>query len=257
MRIALFVPCFVDQFFPRAAISVVKVLERLGHEVVCPEGQTCCGQPAFNTGYWDEARRVATRFIEIFSTTGCDGIVSPSGSCTSMVRVFYKELFGIGHPVPHQPSPINHSGPDPVFLKRLATVAENTFEFSEFLTKKLGVTDVGAKFEARVTFHDSCHLLRELRCKEEPRRLLKAVRGLELVEMKECETCCGFGGTFSVKFPAISTAMDEVKIKSIQDTGAEYVVSCDSSCLMQIDGYLKRQNIPVRTISLAEVLAST
>lgn len=255
MRIALFVPCFVDQFFPRAAISVVTVLERLGHEVVFPEDQTCCGQPAFNTGYWDEARQVATRFIDIFSKTGCDVIVSPSGSCTSMVRVFYKELFGVGHASPNHPSSL--SSLDFPFLKRLAMVTENTFEFSEFLTKKLGVTDVGAKFEARVTFHDSCHLLRELRCKEEPRRLLRAVRGLELVEMKECETCCGFGGTFSVKFPAISTAMDEVKIKSIQDTGAEYVVSCDSSCLMQIGGYLQRQSIPVRPISLAEVLAST
>lgn len=242
MRIALFVPCFVDQLFPQVAISVVKVLERLGHQVHYPVDQTCCGQPAFNTGYWDEARQVATRFIEIFERAGCDAIVSPSGSCTSMARVFYKELF---------------KEADASFRKRMAMVTENTFEFSEFLTKKLRVTDVGARFDAKVTFHDACHLLRELRCKDEPRQLLRAVRGLELVEMKECETCCGFGGTFSVKFPSISTAMGEVKSNSIRESGAEYVVACDSSCLMQIDGYLKRQNVPVRTISLAEVLAST
>jgi L-lactate dehydrogenase complex protein LldE len=242
MRVALFVPCFVDQLFPRAAISMVTVLERLGINVDYPMEQTCCGQPAFNTGYWDEARKVATRFIEVFEKTGCDAIVSPSGSCTAMVRVFYKELF---------------QDVEPAFRKRLAMVSENVFEFSEFLTKKLHVTDVGAKFPAKVTFHDACHLLRELRCKDEPRQLLRMVKGLELVEMKECETCCGFGGTFSVKFPSISTAMDDVKIKSIQETGAEYVVACDSSCLMQIDGYLKHQNIPVKIISLAEVLAST
>jgi len=241
MRVALFVPCFVDQLFPRAAISLVTVLERLGHTVHYPTEQTCCGQPAFNTGYWNEARQVATRFIDVFEKTGCDAIVSPSGSCTAMVRVFYKELF---------------KESDMAFRKRMAMVTENTFEFSEFLTKKLNITDVGAKFPAKVTFHDSCHLLRELRCKNEPRQLLRAVKGLELVEMKECETCCGFGGTFSAKFPSISTAMDDVKIKSIQETGAEYVVSCDSSCLMQMDGYLKRQNIPIKTISLAEVLAS-
>lgn len=258
MRVALFVPCFVDQLFPNAAISMVKVLERLGIEVHYPMEQTCCGQPAFNTGYWDEARRVATRYVEIFDKANCDAIVAPSGSCTSMVRVFYRELFGIGHEAKEsgargwEPEALS-----PEFLKRLASVSENTFEFSEFLTKKLKITDVGARFEAKVTFHDSCHLLRELRCKDEPRQLLRAVKGLELVEMKECETCCGFGGTFSAKFPAISTAMDEVKINSIKETGAEYVVACDSSCLMQIDGYLKRQNIPIKSISLAEVLAST
>ena len=245
---------------------MVTVLERLGVEVHYPTEQTCCGQPAFNTGYWDEARQVATRFIEVFEKAGCDAIVSPSGSCTAMVRVFYKELFkvtddqrsnveGQTGAIP-QNAPTLHAPRSNGFLKRLAMVTENSFEFSEFLTKKLHLTDVGARFPAKVTFHDACHLLRELRCKDEPRQLLRAVKGLELVEMKECETCCGFGGTFSVKFPMISTAMDDVKIKSVQETGAEYVVSCDSSCLMQIDGYLKRQKIPIKTISLAEVLAS-
>jgi len=252
MRVALFVPCFVDQFYPHVAIAMMQVLERLGVEVHYPMEQTCCGQPAFNTGYWDEAQQVATRFVEVFEKTGCDAVVAPSGSCTAMVRVFYRELFGVGHPANDQSSVIG----DP-FRKRLAMVTENCFEFSEFLTKRLKVTDVGARFPAKVTFHDACHLLRELRCKDEPRQLLRAVKGLELVEMKECETCCGFGGTFSVKFPMISTAMDEVKVNSIKETGAEYVVACDSSCLMQIDGYLKRQSIPVKSISLAEVLAST
>jgi L-lactate dehydrogenase complex protein LldE len=228
MRVALFIPCFVDQLFPNVAMAMVQVLRRLNVEVDYPAEQTCCGQPAFNTGYWDEARELAKRYREIFD--GYDAIVSPSGSCTAMVRNFYPEL-GVKPPV--------------------------TYELAEFLVKKLGVTDVGAKFPAKVTYHDACHALRELRLKDEPRQLLRNVRGLELVEMPEAETCCGFGGTFSVKFPMISYAMDEVKCASIQQTGAEYVVSADSSCLMQIAGYLRRQKLPVKTISLAEVLAST
>ncbi len=207
---------------------MVKVLRRLNVAVDYPAAQTCCGQPAFNTGYWDEARTLAKRYGEVFA--GYDAIVSPSGSCTAMVRNFYPEL---GTPPPP------------------------TYEFAEFLVRKLGVTDVGARFPAKVTYHDSCHALRELRLKDEPRQLLRKVKGLELVEMDKAETCCGFGGTFSVKFPMISYAMDEVKCQSIAATSAEYVVSGDSSCLMQIDGYLRRQNLPAKTISLAEVLAST
>ena len=228
MRVSLFIPCFIDQLFPHVGIAMVKVLRRLKVDVAFPEAQTCCGQPAFNTGYWDEARSLARRYAEIFA--GAEAVVCPSGSCTAMVRNFYPEL-GITPPP--------------------------TFEFSEFLVKQLGVTDVGAAFPARVTYHDSCHALRELRLKDEPRQLLRNVRGLELIEMDEAETCCGFGGTFSVKFPMISYAMDEVKATSIQKTGAEYVVSGDSSCLMQIAGYLQRHKSPVRIISLAEVLAST
>jgi L-lactate dehydrogenase complex protein LldE len=228
MRVALFIPCFVDQLFPNVGIAMVKVLRRLNVELDYPAAQTCCGQPAFNTGYWDEARELAKRYCEVFADA--EAIVCPSGSCTAMVRNFYPEL-GVEPPA--------------------------TYEFAEFLVKKLGVTDVGATFPAKVTYHDACHALRELRLKDEPRQLLRNVRGLELVEMPEAETCCGFGGTFSVKFPMISYAMDEVKYASIQQTGAEYVVSADSSCLMQIDGYLRRQKLPVKTISLAEVLAST
>jgi L-lactate dehydrogenase complex protein LldE len=235
MRVALFIPCFVDQFFPNVAIAMVTVLRRLNVEVDYPLGQTCCGQPAFNTGYWNEARILAKRHCEVFADA--DAIVSPSGSCAAMVRNFYSELLG-GHTV-------------------IPPCVSKTYEFSEFLVRMLGVTDVGAKFPARVTYHDACHALRELRLKDEPRQLLRNVQGLELVEMDQAETCCGFGGTFSVKFPMISYAMDDVKVTSINKTGAQYVVSGDSSCLMQIDGYLRRQKLPIKTISLAEVLAST
>lgn len=211
---------------------MVTVLRRLNVEVDFPAAQTCCGQPAFNTGYWDEARELAERYLKVFD--GYDAIVCPSGSCTAMVRNAYPELLG----------------------KATRTTA-NTFEFGEFLVRKLGVTDVGARFPAKVTYHDACHGLRELRLKSEPRQLLANVKGLELVEMDQAETCCGFGGTFSVKLPAISYAMDEVKADSIKRTGAQYVVSGDSSCLMQIGGYLKRHRVPIQTIALAEILAST
>jgi L-lactate dehydrogenase complex protein LldE len=228
MRVALFIPCFVDQLFPQVGIAMVTVLRRLNVAVEFPPTQTCCGQPAFNTGYWDEARSLARRYAEIFA--GYDAVVAPSGSCTAMVRNFYPEL---GVPPPP------------------------TFEFAEFLVKTLGVTDVGAKFAGTVTYHDGCHALRELRLKAEPRQLLRHVRGLELVEMDQAETCCGFGGTFAVKFPQISYAMDEEKAASIQRTCAQYVVSSDTSCLLQIAGYLHRHQVPVKTISLAEVLACT
>jgi L-lactate dehydrogenase complex protein LldE len=232
MRAALFIPCYIDQLFPQVGIAMTRVLQRLDVTVEFPAAQTCCGQPAFNTGYWDEARALARRYVEIFD--GYQAVICPSGSCTATVRNYFAELLGATH-----------------------RVAANTFEFSEFLVRKLGVTDVGARFPARVTYHDSCHALRELRLKDEPRRLLRNVRGLELVEMTDAETCCGFGGTFSVKFPMISYAMDEVKCDAIRRSGARYVVSADSSCLMQIDGYLRRHKIPVQTISLAEVLAAS
>ncbi|HUJ11002.1 MAG TPA: (Fe-S)-binding protein [Verrucomicrobiae bacterium] len=232
MRVALFIPCFVDQLFPNVAIAMTKVLSRLNLDMYYPPEQTCCGQPAFNTGYWDEARSLAKRYCEIFADA--DAIICPSGSCTAMVRNFYPELLG-----------------------REELCTSKTYEFSEFLVRKLRVTDVGAQFPARVTYHDACHALRELRLKDEPRQLLRNVRGLELVEMDQAETCCGFGGTFSVKFPMISGAMDDAKVAAIEKTKAQYVVSSDSSCLMQIDGYLRRQNLPIKTISLAEVLAAT
>lgn len=228
MRVGLFIPCFIDQMFPQVGIATVTVLRRVSVEVDFPEAQTCCGQPAFNTGYWSEARELAERFAAVFR--GYDAVVAPSGSCVAMVRNFYPHL-GVT--------------PPPVY------------ELAEFLVRRLGVTDVGARFPARVTYHDGCHALRELRLKDEPRQLLRNVRGLELVEMDAAETCCGFGGTFAVKFPQISEAMDEVKCASIARTGANYVVSSDSSCLMQIQTHLQQHHPHVRTISLAEVLAST
>lgn len=237
MKISLFVPCFIDQLFPKVAISTVSVLEKLGHEVVFPSGQTCCGQPAFNSGYWPEARDVARRFLDVFADA--EVIVAPSGSCSTMVKQFYPELFR-----------------DTADFKPAAKIAAKTFELTEFLVRNLKVTDLGARFKGKVTWHDACHGLRELKLKDEPRSLLRNVQDLELVEMKECETCCGFGGTFSVKFPGISVAMDEVKATAIDASGADYVVSGDSSCLMQISGLLEKRKSRVKAIHIAEILAS-
>ncbi len=236
MKISLFIPCFVDQFYPNAGIGMVRILEKLGHEVDYPESQTCCGQPAFNSGYWGEARAVADTMLDAFRES--DVVVGVSGSCGAMLKVFYPELY--------------HGQPREAEAKALAA---KTHEFSSFLVNVLKVGDLGAEFSAKATFHDGCHGLRELGIKREPRELLRHVRGLELVEMKEAETCCGFGGTFSVKFPEISTAMGEVKCASILETGADLVISNDSSCLMQIQGLLNRQGRPVRSMHLAEVLA--
>ena len=237
MRISLLVPCFVNQFYPKAAMAMVDVLERLGHTVECPEAFTCCGQPPFNSGFWNEARPVACHALETFADA--DVVVGGSGSCVSMMKIFAPELFQ-GKP-----------------QEKLAReVAAKTFEFSDFLVNELKVTDLGARFPGTVTFHDGCHGLRELGIKKQVRVLLHHVRDLKLVEMGEAETCCGFGGTFSVKFPMISTSMGEVKCASICATGAEYVISNDSSCLMQIQGILDKQGKPVKSLHLAEVLAS-
>jgi len=239
MRITLFVPCFIDSLYPHVAISMVQIFERLGHEVVYPENQTCCGQPPFNSGFWDEARVVAAKQIAVFQDA--EVVVSGSGSCGAMFKVFYPELFK-----------------DTPQIDAAKALAAKTFEFSEFLVNQLGVKDVGAKYEGRVTFHDGCHGLRELGTKAAPRELLRHVKGLELVEMGEAESCCGFGGMFAVKYPQISTAMAEVKCNSILEADVETVVSNDSSCLMQIAGYLNR-NSPrnIRSLHLAEVLAQT
>lgn len=229
MRIALFIPCLVDQLFPQTGLAVARVLRKLGHTVEYPSEQTCCGQPAFNSGLHDEAAALAQRFVRIFD--GYEAVVAPSGSCVSMVRVFYPQL-----------------------LER-PTLCERVFEFSEFLVNHLRVTDLGASLNERVTYHDSCHLLRELRVKDPPRQLLRAVKGLDLIELNDGETCCGFGGSFSVKFPEVSTAMGEDKVAAIERTGARYVVANDSGCLMQIGGVLARRGSAVKPIHLAEVLA--
>ena len=197
MRVTLFVPCFIDSLYPNVGMSMVRVLERLGHTVEFPEDQTCCGQPPFNSGYWEEARSVARKQLAVFQNA--EIILSGSGSCGAMFKVFYPELF---HGLPEEAAAKAH--------------AAKTWEFSEFLVTKLGVKDLGARFEGRATFHDGCHGLRELGTKQAPRELLEHVKGLELVEMGEAETCCGFGGTFAVKYPQISTAMAEVKCNSIR-----------------------------------------
>ena len=236
VKITLFAPCFVDGLYPDVGKGVVAVLERLGHEVVFPPAQTCCGQPAFNTGYWREARAMAGHFLDVFSDA--EIIVCPSGSCVSMVRTHYPELFAGG-----------------ARERQAGEVASRTFELTELLADRLGVTDVGARFAAKVTWHDGCHALRDLGVRSAPRRLLGAVKDLQLVEAPG-ESCCGFGGTFAVKFPHISTGMDENKVEALLGTGAAYVASADSTCLMQIGGLLARRSAAMKTIHIAEILAS-
>ncbi len=238
MRVSLFVTCIVDQLFPKVGMAMADVLERAGCEVDFPSDQTCCGQPAFNSGYRSEARQVARHFLRVFENA--EYIVVPSGSCTSMISHHFADLF-------HK---------DAATLASVRRLEPKVWEFSRFLLEVAGVDDVGARFEDVVTYHDSCHALRELGVKEGPRRLLSKVRGIELREMDKADECCGFGGTFSVKFADVSGGMARTKIDSILRTGARTVVSIDSSCLMQIQGALSRAGSPVRTIHLAEVLAS-
>lgn len=217
---------------------MTQVLERLGYQIDFPNAQTCCGQPAFNSGYLEPARQVARHFLDTFADT--DFIVVPSGSCTSMIKHHYEEVFQ----------------QDEKLAAEARRVTRNVWEFSRFLLQVANVEDVGARFEGVVTYHDSCHALRELQIKEGPRRLLAKVRGLTLREMEAAEECCGFGGTFSVKFPEVSGAMARTKIDSIRKTEADTVVSLDASCLMQLQGAIQRAGLPIRTLHLAEVLAS-
>ncbi|HLX43882.1 MAG TPA: (Fe-S)-binding protein [Bryobacteraceae bacterium] len=228
-RVSIFVTCIVDQVFPRVGMAMAEVLERAGCEVEFREAQTCCGQPAFNSGYREEARDVARHFLKVFE--GAEYIVIPSGSCTSMISHHYADLFD-GH---HE---------------------TRVHEFSRFLVEVLKVDDVGARLDSVATYHDSCHALRELKIHDAPRRLLRNVRGLQLTEMDAAEECCGFGGTFSVKFAEVSGAIGRTKVESIVRSGADTVVSIDSSCLMQLQGVLSRAGSTVRTMHLAEVLAS-
>jgi L-lactate dehydrogenase complex protein LldE len=236
-RVALFITCLADQFFPQVGECVVKILRRLDVEVTFNPAQTCCGQPAFNTGYRDEARSVARKVLDLFDDA--DYVVAPSGSCTAMVRVFFPELFA----------------DDPALLRKSQDLQKRFFEFSEFLVKVLKVEDLGARFAHRVTYHDSCHLLRELGVDEAPRQLLRKVQGIDLVEMGDYKLCCGFGGTFSVKFPEVSVPMGQDKIRAATETGAEYLVAADGGCLMHLAGLIHRQGLPLKTMHLAEVLA--
>jgi len=236
-QVQLFIPCFVDQLYPETGMNMVKVLEKLGCDVTYNTRQTCCGQPAFNAGYRDEAKSVAAKFLRDFKDNSY--IVSPSGSCTGYVRNYYDKLFdnSADHNLCNQ-------------------VRGNTFEFTEFLINILKVDNIGAVLNGKATYHDACGALRECGIKEGPRRLLKNVSGLELLEMKECETCCGFGGTFAVKFEAISIGMAQVKVKSALETGAQYMITTDVSCMMHIQGYINENKFPIQTMHIADVLAS-
>lgn len=237
MKVSLFITCLVDQFFPEVGMSVVSVLRKLGVEVDFPAEQTCCGQPAFNSGFSSEARELAKRFIGIFEKS--EYVVAPSGSCSSMVRVFYPELFR----------------DDPEWHKRAESLASRTYEFTEFLVNVLKVEDVGAAYHGKVALHQSCHLLRELNVRTEPQCLLRGVKGIELVELERAEACCGFGGMFSIKYPHISGSILQDKIDSVKKSGAEVVVASDVGCLMHIAGGLCRQSATARTMHIAELLA--
>lgn len=241
MRVSLFITCFNDTIFPQTGRAMVRLLERLGHSVDFPMDQTCCGQMHYNTGYQREAIPLIRRFVEIFESA--EVVVSPSASCVGMVRYMYPhaaELAG-----------------DSRLTEAVAAVAPKVFELSEFLVYKLGVTDVGAYYPHRVTYHPTCHSLRMLRVGDAPLSLLRSVRGIDLVELPRADECCGFGGTFAVKNADTSMAMLGDKIRCVLDTRAEVCASADNSCLMQIGGALHRQRAGVGVIHLAEILAST
>ena len=233
--VALFIPCYIDQFYPQIGEATARLLTRLGVPVVFPEGQTCCGQPAFNSGYWDEARRVVRQFCNAFREHRW--IVSPSGSCAAMCRVFF-----------------GHVDPAP----SVVDVGRRVFELSEFLVESMGVVDVGAHFPHKVTMHVGCHTRRELGVVDPPKKLLENVRGMTYCELPDMEDCCGFGGTFSVKMPGTSLAMGRTKARNVLASGADVLVSPDISCLMHVDGIMQRDPAMkrIRSMHLAEVLVA-
>lgn len=236
----LFITCLLDSLYPSTAASVVRVLQRAGVQVEVPPGQTCCGQPAFNAGMRREAAPIAQHTIEVFEKTS-GPVVVPSGSCAAMIRIGYLELFAR----------------EPTWLERARRLAERTFEFTEFLVDYLGVTDLGASYPGKLTYHASCHLLRELGVDRQPRRLLESVDGAEHVELPYAADCCGFGGVFSVEHPEISTAMLARKISNIAKTGVPLVVACDAGCITNIQGGLMRLGRAERVVHIADLLANT
>jgi L-lactate dehydrogenase complex protein LldE len=241
MRIALFATCFNDTMFPDTPRAVVTVLERLGHTVAFPVEQTCCGQMHFNTGYQREAVPLVRLFTDTFA--GYDAIVAPSGSCAGMVREYHSRVAEVAG--------------DPELAEAVARTSPRVYEFSELLVDVLGVTDVGAYFPHRVTYHPTCHSLRMLKVGDRPLRLLRAVRGIDLIELPAAAECCGFGGTFALKNADVSVAMVGDKVRHVRDTGAEVLCAGDNSCLMHIGGALSRLRSGVRTMHLAEILAAT
>jgi L-lactate dehydrogenase complex protein LldE len=238
--VQLFITCIMDTLYPQTGESVVRVLERAGVKVDFPSGQTCCGQPAFNGGIRSEARKMAIHTIKVFEATP-GPVVVPSGSCAAMLRHSYLELFAN----------------DPQWLPKAKALASRTYEFSEFLVDYLGAIDVGAHYDGKITYHSSCHLLREIGVDRQPRQLLQAVQGAEFVELPGTAECCGFGGVFSVEHPEVSAAMLENKIKNFQMTGAPLVVSCDGGCVTHINGGLHRKKLPQRAVHIADVLDRT
>lgn len=235
MNVQLFIPCFVDQLFPDTAFNMVKLLEKAGCTVKYNTAQTCCGQPAYNAGFREEAKMVCHKFIDDFS--GKDFIVAPSASCVGFVKNYYPSLFA--------DSSLHHE---------VKSIHSRIFELSDFLVNVVKKTDFNASFPAHATYHDSCAALRECKIKQEPRVLLEKVQGLRLSEMKDVETCCGFGGTFAVKFDAISASMADQKVNNATETGAEYIISTDLSCLMHIGGYSEKKSLGIKTLHLADVL---
>jgi len=238
MKVDVFIPCFIDQFYPETAFNFIRLLERAGCTVNYNPEQTCCGQPSFNSGYWKETKTLAVKFLNDFENAGI--IVAPSASCTGFIKNYYRKVFA----------------DDKVLLEKTNQLAPRIFEFSDFFVNHIKKLEFGSVFNHKVTFHDSCAGLREYGIKREPRILLQNVSGLELVEMEKLETCCGFGGTFSAKFHSVSTAMTEQKVEHAMKTGAEYIVSTEASCLMNIEAYIRKQKLPIKTIHLVDLLAS-
>lgn len=238
-KVSLFIQCLVDSMFPETAEAMIAVFQRLNIDFDYPTEQTCCGQPAFNSGYRNDAAVAARRFVEIFENE--EIIVCPSGSCVHMVRHHYPELFK----------------DDPEMLARATAVGKKTFEFTQYLVDELHLSNIGSAFNGSVTYHDSCHLTRGLNINAQPRTLLRHIKGLEFIEMKDSDTCCGFGGTFAMNYPDISTAMVDDKIENILASGADIVTGCDISCLMNIQGRLSRRGEDVKVMHIAELLGQT
>lgn len=237
MDVDLFIPCFIDQLYPETAFNTIKILEKVGCKVNYNPEQTCCGQPFYNSGHWDKSRDLAEKFFHDFP--GERLIISPSASCTAFVKNHYHKLFK----------------DDDAKIAQCDTFGRRVIELSDFLVNHLKITDLGATLDAKVTFHDSCHATRDYKLKDEPRTLLRQVKGLELIEMEEREECCGFGGTFSAKFSGVSSSMVENKVERALKTGASYIVSTEASCIMNIQGYIKKNKLPIKSVHLADIIS--
>ncbi len=237
MKVSIFIPCFIDQLFPQTGFNMVKLLEHASCDVVYNENQTCCGQPAFNAGFWHESKSVATKFLQDFDDA--EYIVTPSASCTGFIKNHYAQFF--------ENSSLHNTS---------RQAGDHIFELSQFLVNVIGITKFGASLPVKATYHDSCSGLRDCGIKREPRELLAGVKGLELLELEDAETCCGFGGSFAVKFDEISYAMAEQKIQHAIKTGASHIISTDLSCLMHLQGIIDKKGLDMKTMHLADILTS-